>query len=76
LKGDSVKIPHSIKAKDYVSVMISVTPGSIVHSFLVQQQWQAVDKWETQGGALQGKFGFYVPGKDQWGVSDFRFSAN
>ena len=37
-KGDSARIPHSIKAKDYVSVMIAVTPGSVVHSFLVEQQ--------------------------------------
>ena len=41
----------------------------------VQQQWQAVDKWERPGGALHGKFGFHVPGKDQLGVSDFRFVA-
>jgi hypothetical protein len=75
-KGDSARIPHSLKPKDYVSVMIAVTPGAVVHSFLVEQQWQAVDKWETPGGGLQGKFGFYVPGKDQLGVSDFRFSAN
>ena len=30
----------------------------------------------VDGGGLQGKFGFHVPGKDQLGVSDFRFSAN
>jgi hypothetical protein len=75
-KGDSTRIPHSIKTKDYVSVMITVTPGAVVHSFLVQQKWQEVDKWETPGGGLQGKFGFRVPGKDQLGVSDFRFTAN
>jgi hypothetical protein len=75
-KGDSTKIPHSIKTKDYVSVMIAVTPGAVGHSFLVQQKWQEVDKWEMPGGGLQGKFGFHVPGKDQLGVSDFRFSAN
>jgi hypothetical protein len=75
-KGDSARIPHSIKTKDYVSVMIAVTPGAVVHSFLVQQKWQEVDKWETPGGGLQGKFGFHVPGKDQLGVSDFRFVAN
>ncbi len=75
-KGESVKSSHPIKAKDYVSVMIAITPGAIVHSFFVQQQWQAVDKWERQGGGLQGKFGFHVPGKDQIGVSDFRFTPN
>jgi hypothetical protein len=75
-KGDSVKVPHSLKVKDYVSVMITTTPGAIVHSFLVEQKWQEVDKWETPGGGLQGKFAFHVPGKDQLGVSDFRFSAN
>jgi hypothetical protein len=42
----------------------------------VEQKWQEVDKWETPGGGLRGKFGFHVPGKDQLGVSDFRFSAN
>jgi hypothetical protein len=75
-KGEAVKIPHTIKIKDYISVQIAVTPTSITHHFLVQNQWQAVDKWERPGGGLQGKFGFHVPGKDQIGVSDFRFSAN
>jgi hypothetical protein len=75
-KSDSTRIPHSIKTKDYVSVQVAVTSGSIVHSFLVDRQWQVVDKWDRPGGGLQGKFGFHVPGKDQLGVSDFRFVAN
>jgi hypothetical protein len=56
--------------------MIAVTPGTVAHSFLVQQKWQEVDKWDPPGGGLQGKFGFHVAGKDQLGVSDFRFAAN
>ena len=75
-KSESVRVPHSIKLKDYISVMIAVTPGAITHSFLVERQWQAVDKWERPGGGLQGKFGFHVPGRDQLGVSDFRFVPN
>ena len=75
-KGDPVKSPHSIKTNDYVSVTIAVTASSIVHSFFVKQQWQVVDKWETPGGGLQGKFGFHLPGKDQIGVSEFRFAPN
>lgn len=75
-KAESVKKPLSMKTGDYLTVMIAVTSNSIVHSFFVQQQWQVVDKWETPGGGLQGKVGFHVPGKDQIGVSDFRFLAN
>jgi hypothetical protein len=75
-KGEATKIPHSIKTKDYVGVQVAVTSTAINHFFLVQGQWQAVDKWDLPGGGLQGKFGFHVPGKDQLGVSDFRFSAN
>ncbi|MGO9012060.1 MAG: protein kinase domain-containing protein [Bryobacteraceae bacterium] len=72
-KKESVKRPFSMKTSDYVSVMITVTPNSIVNSFFVQQRWQVVDKWEKPGGGLQGKIGFHVPGKDQIGVSDFQF---
>ena len=75
-KSDSTRIPHSIKTKDYVSVQVAVTSSSIVHSFLVDRQWHVVDKWDRPGGGLQGKFGFHVPGRDQLGVSDFRFTAN
>jgi len=75
-KRESVKRPFSMKTSDYVSVMITVTSSSIVHSFFVQQQWQVVDRWERPGGGVQGKIGFHVPGKDQIGVSDFRFTAN
>jgi len=74
-KFEPVKIPHSIKTKDYVSVMITVTAGSIIHKFY-EKEWQDVDKWERPGGGLQGKFGFHVPGKDQIGVSDFQFTPN
>lgn len=62
-----------MKTSDYVTVMITLTSNSIVHSFFVKQQWQVVDKWEGSGGGLQGKIGFHVPGKDQIGVSDFQF---
>ena len=75
-KGASVKEPHSAKVSGYVSVMIAVTSGSVVHSLLVDRQWQVVDRLERSGGGLQGKFGFHVPGKDQIGVSEFRYSAN
>lgn len=75
-KGDSSRSPQPLKANGYVSVMIAVTGNSIVHSFFVKQQWQVVDKWERPGGGLQGKFGFHVPGRDEIGVSDFRFKPN
>ncbi|MGB9455005.1 MAG: PEGA domain-containing protein [Bryobacteraceae bacterium] len=75
-KRESIKRPLSVKTSDYVSIMITVASNSIVHSLFVQQQWQVVDKWERPGGGLQGKIGFHLPGKDQIGVSDFRFTAN
>ena len=75
-KRESVKRPLSVKTSNYVSIMITVTSNSIVHSLFVQQQWQVVDKWERPGGGLQGKIGFHLPGKDQIGVSEFRFTAN
>ncbi|MBZ5586788.1 MAG: PEGA domain-containing protein, partial [Acidobacteriia bacterium] len=70
-KTGSLKIPHPAKAGDYVSVMIAVTAGSVVHSIFAQQQWRVIDKSERSG--LLGRFGFHIPGKDQIGVSDFRF---
>ena len=75
-KGASVKIPHSIKTSGYVNVMIAVTADAVTHSFFAQQQWRAVDKWETPGGGTRGKFALHIPGRDQIGVSDFRFTPN
>ena len=75
-KIESIKRPLSMKISDYVTVMIKVTPSSIVHSFRVQKDWKVADKWDRPGEGLQGKIGFHVPGKDQIGVSQFSFTAN
>jgi len=75
-KGEQVKYPFALKANEYVMVTIAVSGGSIVHSFVVERQWHEVDNWQTPGGGVQGKFGFHVPGKDEIGVSDFKFTPN
>jgi tetratricopeptide (TPR) repeat protein len=75
-KGEPVRKPLSTSATSYVTVMIKVTASSIVHSVLVQKNWEVVDDWARPGGGLQGKVGFYVHGKDQIGVSQFTFAAN
>ena len=75
-KGESVRYPSSYKPDNYLMVTITLTGSSIVHSFVVDGQWHEVDNWQTPGGGVQGKFGFHVPGKDEIGVSDFKFTPN
>jgi hypothetical protein len=74
-KSESVRTPDTTKINDYTSFTVVVTDRSIVHSIYRDKQWQVLDKWDPPGGALRGKFGFHVAGKDQIAVSEFRFVA-
>lgn len=70
----SLKTPHTIDRKGYISINAAVTRESITHSVLVGGKWKLLDKWQRPGGRLvEGKFGFRIPGRDEIGLSDFRF---
>ncbi len=71
---DQVKTPHGLDRKTYIGINIDITPTEIVHSVLRGRGWVVIDTWTFPEGAVHGKFGFSVPGKDEIGLKDFTFT--
>jgi hypothetical protein len=74
--GKTVKVPHGARRDSYNTFSIRITPKSIVHSILRDQQWVQLDAWEPSEGVAAGKFGFHIPGKDQIALKDFKITPN
>ena len=56
------------------TIQIDVTPEHIVHKMFTGGDWINLDSWaETGRNFSQGKFGFLIQGKDEIGLSDFKF---
>ncbi len=56
-------------------VQVEITPDSIVHRLKEGDQWVEIGRL-AKPGANNGKFGFYVPGKDELAISNFKYNAN
>jgi serine/threonine-protein kinase len=75
-KTTVVKINHGANRRDYLSFLINVGQGSITTSILRGgTNWERLES-APKDGASGGAFGFYVRGRDEIAVSDFRFQPN
>ena len=69
------KTRHNIKNTNYFTVSVEVTPDYVVQRFFENNQWQMLDSHEDKSRNLtEGRFGFYIPGNDEIGVRNFRFT--
>ena len=73
-RSEEVKVAHGVNRKEYVSVGIVLAGNTIQHKILQNRQWHVIDTWERPGAALQGSFGFHIPGRDEIVLSDFQFA--
>ncbi len=53
-------------------LQIEIAPDSIVHRLKEGDQWVEIGRL-AQPGANNGKFGFYIPGKDEVAISNFKY---
>jgi len=68
------KTPHGAAGKEYHSIQVEISPGSIVHKIQDGQKWVILDTWKQPGrNFTAGKFGFLIPGNDQVAMSNFSF---
>lgn len=75
-RGETVRTPHRVDRDKYVSVQIDVSSEAVIHRLLREEKWEFLDEFRRAGGnMLAGPFAFRVPGRDQVGLSDFRFLA-
>ena len=77
IKGDKkekFRARHGLNGNGFVSVKVEITPDAILHKVLKGDDWVVIDSFEQTGaGANGGQFGFYIPGRDEIGLSFFNF---
>ena len=73
-EGKTEKFPHGAKRDAFVTFRIQITPQSITHTIMRDQQPVLLDTWKPPEGVETGKFGFHIPGKDQIALSDFKIA--
>jgi len=69
------KTPHKSNKKLYMSFLVTVTGNSISTSILRASTWVPLESG-PRADAGGGQFGFFVPGRDEIAVSDFKFQPN
>ena len=69
------KTPHKSNKKLYMSFLVTVTANSISTSILRAGTWVPLESGPRNDAGV-GQFGFYVPGRDEIAVSDFKFQPN
>jgi hypothetical protein len=74
--GKTEKVAHGAKLKGYNTLSLRITPQSVVHSILRDQQWKQLDEFKPAEGVTTGRFGFHIPGKDQISLNDFKITPN
>jgi hypothetical protein len=70
------KFKHTADNKDKAwAIQIEISPEHLIQRIQKDQQWITLDSWSNPGhNFADGKFGFWVQGNDEIGVSDFKFT--
>lgn len=70
----TMKTPHQARHDAYNTLTIEITPRGISHGISHDQSSLSLETWEPAGGFPSGKFGFYIQGRDEIGLTDFRLT--
>jgi hypothetical protein len=71
---DREKTQHGLENQKTFTIQVDVTPDHVVHRLKNGDTWLTLDSWTEQGRIFSdGKFGFYIPGSDEIGITDFKF---
>ena len=73
---EHAKMKHNVDSKDKAwAIQIEISPDSLIQRIQKDQQWITLDTWtKPEHKFTDGKFGFWVQGNDEIGVSDFKFT--
>ncbi len=72
------KVSHGLpdRAVLEATIQIDISPSSVDHSIRKGNDWIVLDSWDDpNGGFDKGKFGFLIPGQDEYGILHFAFHA-
>jgi PEGA domain len=71
---DREKTQHGLENAKTFTIQVDVTPDHVVHRLKNGDTWLTLDSWTEPGRIFSdGKFGFYIPGSDEIGITDFKF---
>ncbi|MGH9667773.1 MAG: carboxypeptidase-like regulatory domain-containing protein, partial [Bryobacteraceae bacterium] len=72
---DREKAQHDEDPNNRYTMEIEVGPGRVITRVRAGQQWAVLDDWkEPSRDFTKGTFGFYIPGNDEIGLTNFRFA--
>jgi hypothetical protein len=73
-KGLNIKVPHSLEKQTTYTLQVSVAGNTITHKIFDGKSWVMLDELKfPRADSTVGKFGMFVPGKDQVGLSHLTF---
>jgi hypothetical protein len=69
-------VKHNVESKDKAwAIQIEISPDHLIQRIQKDQKWITLDTWNSpEHKFADGKFGFWVQGGDEIGVSDFKFT--
>lgn len=71
---DREKTQHGLENQKTFTIQVDVAPEHVVTRIKNGDTWITLDSWTEAGRNFSdGKFGFYIPGNDEIGITDFRF---
>jgi len=71
---EAAKIPFKTGKKKPQTFQIVITPNRILHQIAQGSAWVNLDSWSQPGNDLtSGSFGFFIPGSDEVGLSNFAY---
>lgn len=73
-KGFTIKVPHSYDKQTTYTLQVSVAGNTITHKIFDGNSWVMLDELKFPGTVSSvGRFGMFVPGRDQVGLSHVTF---
>jgi hypothetical protein len=73
-KALAIKVPHALEKQTTYVLQVLVAGNTITHKIFDGKAWVMLDELKFPGAdSTVGKFGMFVPGKDQVGLSHITF---
>lgn len=71
---DREKTQHGLENQKAFTIQVDVAPEHVVTRLKNGDTWITLDSWTEAGRNFsEGKFGFYIPGNDEIGITEFHF---
>jgi hypothetical protein len=71
---ERVKVRHPLEKQDFYTIQLEIHPDTVITRYFDGKIWVQIDEWKQPGrNFTDGKFGFYIPGNDEYAVTNFSF---